>query len=317
MAVENGWTKEVNDVVRDGISTSKLGLRWNLRDDHDEKVFSTRLDKFSCGCAESQVQPTKHPFPVSDALRQRFLASTCGNANLDPLRLPQVQLLAHCLLALAGRECEHPFCSSSCSFPQNHRKWSGPSFPNDPSRSDRARFPQFQHSALVLVLFFVLGLALLCSLSLLPLPFALDVLAPAFPARTHIHGSSRRGCDGPSVISMPLHSQYVLISSLKTSYDVTVSHGSTENVSRFSSNRASSELMRPQECVHCLGHIVYHSGVSRDLPSFRWHPSASLAVVTGSLSGDFVHVPPCTGPNSCATCANSRSLDRLLLTSQR
>ena len=38
----------------------------------------------------------------------------------------------------------------------------------------------------------------------------------------------------------------------------------------------------------------------------------SLAAVTRSLPGDFVHVPPCTGPR-----ANTRSLNRLLMTSQR
>ena len=78
--------------------------------------------------------------------------------------------------------------------------------------------------------------------------------------------------------------------------------------------------MSPQDCARFLGHLVDHNSVSRDLPSFRWHPStqaASLAMATKYPSRDFVLVPLCTGPTFCATCASSRSHGHLLLTSQR
>ena len=76
----------------------------------------------------------------------------------------------------------------------------------------------------------------------------------------------------------------------------------------------------PQDCARFLEHLVDHSSVSRDLPSFRWHPStqaASLAMATESPSRNFALVPLCTGPTFCATCASSRRHGHLLLTSQR
>ena len=79
---------------------------------------------------------------------------------------------------------------------------------------------------LVLVLVLALLLPLLSLLSLLAFAFALAVLAfavvaLAFAKRTDVNGSSPPGCDGPScfvvrTFAWPLHSQYVLISFIKT-----------------------------------------------------------------------------------------------------
>ena len=69
-------------------------------------------------------------------------------------------------------------------------------------------------------------------------------------------GSSPPGCDEPfcfahRAFAWPLHSQYVLISSLKTPYEVNLARFNCTCFSRSSGNKASRELMRMSSARVC------------------------------------------------------------------
>ena len=117
--------------------------------------------------------------------------------------------------------------------------------------------------------------------------------------------------------NVPLHSQYVLISSLKTPYEVNLARFNCTCFSRSSGNKASRELMRMSSARLCAFPWAPRRLQKRltRFSIFSMAPQAiSFASATESPSRDFVLVPLCTDSTFRTTCANSRSHGHLLLT---
>ena len=195
------------------------------------------------------------------------------------------------------------------------------------------RFPQFQHPTESLFLSLLLSLSCpccpcsLCFPLLLPCRACLCLVCLCL-CQTHRcpSGHLLLGVTGLSASCFEhlrgLYTHSMLWSLFPAHNTNSVSHG-TAHVSRYhpaTQLQVNSCGCPPQECARFLGRLVDNRSVSRDLPSFRWHPStqaASFAMATKSASRDFVLVPLCAGPTFCATCASSRSQGHLLLPSQR
>ena len=254
-----------------------------------------------------------------------LLSCTCVDSNLDPFR----PLLLKCVNVEKTHveSTDFIFWFNICWFRRvkivSIRCWCC-SCSNSLSRSVRA----FHNSNIQSNPCYCPCPYLLSLLSLLPFAFALAV--PCLPLSLPTHqcplGRLLLGVTNLSVSRFVLRGLYthsMCLFLLSRHHTNSVSHGSTANVSRdhpATRLQGNSCGRLPQDCARFLGHLVDHSSISRDLPSFRWHPStqaASHAMATKSPSRDFVLVPLCAGPTFCATCASSRSHGHLLLTSQR
>ena len=235
------------------------------------------------------------------------------------------------MLASSSQDCERPLRSWLCTFLSDHLCWHL-SCSNNPSSSVRAFTVPTFNRILVLVLAVLAVLAVLVVLAVL----AVLCLCPCraclcFVCLCQTHrcpsGHLLLGVTDLSVSCFEhvrgLYTRSMFCFLLSRHHTNSVSHGSTAHVSRdhpATGLQVNSCECRPQECGFFLGHLADNSGVSRDLPSFRWHPStqaALLAMATKSPSRDFVLVPVCTDHTFCATCVSSRSHDHLLLMSQR
>ena len=185
-------------------------------------------------------------FPVCDTLGPCRLSCTCVDSKLDPFRplllkcvnvekthveSTDVTLLVQHLLVSSSQDCEHPLHSWICAFLSNHLSWCS-SCSSSHSSSVRAFHNSNIHSnpcscpcpcsCPVLVVLAVLASLCLCPCRACPPP----------------------GCDEPFSFAFraawPLHSQYVLTSSLKTPFEFSLARFNCTCFSRSSGNKAFS-----------------------------------------------------------------------------